>query len=248
MVEKIRHCDAITNKQVVRAHAPQSQEFFRNISSRATELNMRVNESKTQVLCISAAKNSVVTSYINTDCDRISSGSELKILGFWFGEAPNVSLHVEKTVAKFRARLWTLRHLKRSGMSTSDLLFIYSSIIRPVIDFASNTYHSMLSAGLSYSLECLQKRALKIIYGAVHSYEVLLKKSSIPRLSDRREEMFKKFSEKAKNNPKVSEEWFPKNPPPTHNTRNKEVYKELTAKTERLKNSPLFQMGKRLNA
>ena len=60
--------------------------------------------------------------------------------------------------------------------------------------------------------------------------------------------MFKKFSEKAKNNPKVSEEWFPKNPPPTHNTRNKEVYKELTAKTERLKNSPLFQMRKRLNA
>ena len=128
VVEKVRHSDALvsftTQKSVSYAHAPQSQVFFQGVSKRARELNMRVNEAKPQVLCISAARDSDVQSYINTECSRISSANELKILGFWFGSKPGVSLHIEKTAAKFRRRLWTLRHLKRSGLGVNDLVFM----------------------------------------------------------------------------------------------------------------------------
>ena len=148
IIEKVRHSDAVSDlsvhKQISRAHAPQSELFFENISSHANSMGMKVNESKTQVVCISAAKNAVVRSYINAN-ERITSADELKILGFWFSTTPGVSLHVQKTVKKFCKRLWSLRHLKRSGMSQDDLLFIYMSVLRPVIDFASVAYHTLLT-------------------------------------------------------------------------------------------------------
>ena len=129
VIEKVRHVGGIStfsvNKPTVHAHAVQSENYFGAISTRAAELDMRVNAAKTQVLCISSTLNSRVDSYLNTPDQRISSSDTLKILGFWFGIAPGVGLHVEKTLEKVRKRLWLLRHLKRSGMSTNDLIFIY---------------------------------------------------------------------------------------------------------------------------
>ena len=64
-----------------------------------------------------------------------------------------VSLHVEKTLEKVRKRLWLLRHLKRSGMKKEDLLFVYKMTVRPVIEFASVAYHTMLTGQQSERLE-----------------------------------------------------------------------------------------------
>ena len=83
--------------------------------------------------------------------------TQLKILGFWFDTRPGVELHVEKMEEKLRKRLWTLRHLSRADMPQSDLLFLYKSVIRPVLDFAAVAYHTMLTAGQTYRLEQLQK-------------------------------------------------------------------------------------------
>ena len=47
----------------------------------AVEINMKVNEKKTQVLCIHANKSSEVTSYIRTESGDINSSDQLKILG-----------------------------------------------------------------------------------------------------------------------------------------------------------------------
>ena len=109
----------------------------------------------------------------------------------------------------------------------------------------------MLSQEQSDNLETLQKRALKIIFenknNVRYSYEELLEKSGIPRLSTRREDMFKKFALKASKNEKISNDWFPKNDRNVYNIRNPLVYCETTARTERLKNSPIFQMRTRLN-
>ena len=203
IIKKVRHSDAVSDlsvhKQISRAHAPQSELFFENISSHANSMGMKVNESKTQVVCISAAKNAVVRSYINAN-ERITSADELKILGFWFSTTPGVSLHVQKTVKKFCKRLWSLRHLKRSGMSQDDLLFIYMSVLRPVIDFASIAYHTLLTKEQSETLEHLQKKVLKIIYGYNVTYDDALERANIPRSENRREDNFINFAIKASNN------------------------------------------------
>ena len=132
-------------------------------------------------------------------------------------------------------------------MTKSDLVFIYKTVIRPVLDFASVTYHSMLTLEMTKSLEDLQNRALKIIYGVHLDYENLLETSNIPRLSERREEMFKKFALKSTKNDKIKDTWFPKKTNNGYNTRMTQPYQESTASTERLKNSPIYQMRKFLN-
>ena len=61
-------------------------------------------------------------------------------------------------------------------MSQGDILFVYKLVIRPVLDFASSAYHTMLSAGQSYRLESLQKRAMKIVFGVTKPYDSLREK------------------------------------------------------------------------
>ena len=208
---------------------------------------MRVNEDKTQLLCISAAKTAHVNSYINASTKRIEGGSELKILGFHFGNDPSPALHVEKMKEKFRRRLWCLRHMKRSGMSESDLLFLYKTIILPVLDFATVAYHSMINVTQKLQLEHLQKRAAKIIFGIDCNYQELLDSEKLEELNTRRERFFVNFAVKASNNPRYMDRWSPLNPDPHYNIRNPKMYKEFKARTERLQNSPLFQLRKRLN-
>ena len=79
-----------------------------------------------------------------------------------FSNKPNVDLHIKKLSEKFRSKLWTLRKLKKAGMSTTDLLTVFKTIIRSVADFASPTYHSLINKTQAESLEKLQRRALKI--------------------------------------------------------------------------------------
>ena len=118
-IEKVRHHDAVSivseEKQVLLAHAEKSEKNFTATKKRAEEIKMKVNSEKTQLLCISASVGSEVKSYIRVDNTEIQSVNELKILGFWFGNRPNVNLHVSKLCQKFRSMLWTLSRLRRSG-------------------------------------------------------------------------------------------------------------------------------------
>ena len=252
VIEKVRHIDAVSiisnKKQKSLAHAPSSETFFKHVSLRASELNMRVNEEKTQVLCVSAARTSDVESYINANTQRINSGSCLKILGFWFNTDPTVEMQVSMMETKIRKRLWALRHLRRSGMGASDLTFVYKTIIRPVLDFASSTYHPMLNQQQSDRLESLQRRAVKIIYGIHKRYSEITDKGLIERLDTRREEMFEKFAIRASKNPRFADIWFPRAEPNHYDLRLQPKYAELHARTNRLLNSPLFRMRKILNA
>jgi len=50
-------------------------------------------------------------------------------------------------------------------MSNDDLLYCYTTVIRPVTEYACVVWHTSLTKGQTLQLESIQKRALKIIYG-----------------------------------------------------------------------------------
>ena len=133
------------NKQETRVHAEKSELLFNEVSVRAAEIGMRVNQKKTQLLCMSGSNYSNVSSYIKYDGEKINSSTSLKILGFMFGNKPNVQCHVDYIVRKTNAKLWTLRNIKKAGMHVEDMLKIYNTVIRPTFDYAAPTYHSMLT-------------------------------------------------------------------------------------------------------
>ena len=59
---------------------------------------------------------------------------------------------------------------------------------RPVAEYCSTVYHSMIMKYDSDELEQIQMQALKCIYGWKLSYRELLEKSEISSLEDRRSE------------------------------------------------------------
>ena len=251
-IEKVKQSTAICSiseaQMLVLPHATKSEENFNSITRRAEEIGMKVNEGKTQLLCISGNNNIKVTSYIRPESGKeIKSSEELKILGFWFGTKPTVDVHVNKLKEKFRSRLWSLRHLKRSGMASSDLLYVYQTVLRPVLDFAVPTYHSLLTVTQSNSLETLQKKAFKIIYGSDLSYAEALAVANMQPLSERRQKLVENFAVRTQKNPRYSDGWFPKKTNKHYSTRSNRPYLEVQTRTERMKRNPITYMRRVLN-
>lgn len=58
-----------------------------------------------------------------------------------------------------------MRHLKEAGLPNTDLVKIYASMVRSVIEYAVPAYHSLLTSTQAGELEVLQKKVLKIIFG-----------------------------------------------------------------------------------
>ena len=240
-----------TNRRQLRVHAPKVEDFFERVFVAAAEMNMRVNQKKTQVLCMSAAVNDYVSAYIrplvNNSVVETTSSDSLKIVGFTFGNRPNVSLHIQIMCDKFRCKLWGFRKLKSSGMSQKDLLTVYTSVLRPIIEFASPTYGPMLTQELANNIEQLQLRAMKIVYGSCVSYRTVLQMTELETLETRRNNAIKKFAIKTAANPRFSNKWFPKNDNVRYNVRCPKQYLELPCKSARLYNSPIFHMRRLLN-
>ena len=184
---------------------------------------MRVNQDKTQLLCISTAIHDQCTAYIrptvNGETKETTSKNELKNLGFWFSNRLTVNLHVEKMCASFRSRLWSLRRLRRSGLPSADLVNIYKSVLRPVLEFACVVFGPMLTEEMSTQIERLQLKALKITYGLDVSYSVALETSCLEELKVRRKELLRKFAEKNARNERFRYTWFPLSRPMTRATR-----------------------------
>ena len=53
---------------------------------------------------------------------------------------------------KFKSRIWTLRHLKQNGFTNSNLVLVYKSMIRPLVEYCSSVYHSLITTSDSLEL------------------------------------------------------------------------------------------------
>ena len=100
---------------------------------------MRGNSKKHNFYALTSEEDS---SFIDTDnSTSLVSSATLKILRFLFGPRPSVSAHVENIIRKFNARAWTVWNLKKSGLPACDLLKMYFSLVKPVIEYAALAYH-----------------------------------------------------------------------------------------------------------
>jgi hypothetical protein len=97
---------------------------------------------------------------------------------------------------KVRRRLWILRHLKTFGFDKQELVQVYQSQIRSVIEYCSVVYHGLLTGEQAALLEGLQYQALKCVYGYGESYRALREKAELQTLQERRELAVDKFAGK----------------------------------------------------
>ena len=158
--------------------------------------------------------------YINDGATEHQSSDKMKLLGFNFSTSTSMGPHVEEIKKKVHRRVWTLINLKRAGVKEKDILTVYYSIIRSVIEYASVIYHSMLTKEQSNALESLQKMCVRVIFGWEESYErtynSIMSLYNIQSLHERRVLHCIKFAKKCTESD-VFSSWFPLNHNKKHN-------------------------------
>ena len=142
------------------------ERVFNLTIARAESKGMKVNIEKTAMLLISSALSYNPVGFMKTGEEELKSSREkIRVLGFYLDGSPTVGAHVDEIVSKVRRRLWMLRHLLRFGFTKEELVQVYCSMIRSVVEFCSVIYHSYLTGEQNTRIENLQYQALKCIYG-----------------------------------------------------------------------------------
>ena len=227
-------------------HAVACQNVFRRTIRNAESIGMRVNEKKTNQICVSDAMSFKASSHVYTiGGDKLISSDSLKLLGFHFGTRPSCHQHVEAIRRSFTGRYWLIIHMKQNGYTEKEMLKAYTTIIRPIAEYVAPAFHSQLTDKQDQQIEKLQATALMYIFGFGPSYAKMLDMAGIETLRFRRITLTDKFAEKCLKNDRFSA-WFPE-ARRVRNTRASTKYLEEYARCERLKNSPVFYMRRRLN-
>ena len=142
--------------------------------------------------------------------------------------------HISYIVSKASKRHYFLRLLKRAGLDHLSQLAVYTTCIRSVLEYGCQVWNYGVSQYLSDDVERVQRQALRIIYPDL-SYRKALEVTSLPSLSQRRDELCRSY--------------FIKMTDPTHklhyllpdkrsnSLRNNENFTYIRSYTNRFKNS-----------
>ena len=121
--------------------------------------------------------------------------TETKLFGLTFQSNLSWDMQVDNMVGKSSRRLYMLNRLKRFGLPGEDLVSVFVSYVRPVVEYATPVWHDCLTEEQSKKLESIQKRACRIILGAKYnSYTEALDLNGLQTPSNRRIQLCTKFA------------------------------------------------------
>ena len=103
----------------------------------------------------------------------------------------NGNAHVEFVIAKAAKRSFALRLLKCAGVMPKDILKVYLSNVRSVLEYGAKVWQD-IPAYLSDAIESIQRRALRIIFPN-SSYQQVLELTNLSTLANRRILLCKKL-------------------------------------------------------
>ena len=123
---------------------------------------------------------------------RICCGASFKLLGVFILQDLTWNIHCDYILKKSNKRLYILRQLAKFGLPPTDIVNIYCTLIRAIVENASVVFAN-LPLYLNNLIENIQKRALRIIFPNLSYSEALEKTKLVMSLHDRRETACKKF-------------------------------------------------------
>jgi hypothetical protein len=150
---------------------------------------MNINFRKTKEMCMGAIRESLPPPII-IDGNCIDRVDFFKLLGIIITSNLKWEAHVSAIHAKACKRLHILKLLKRSSLSSQDLLQYYKTVIRSVIEYACPVWQSSLTKEQRNRLESIQRRAICIISGS-SDYELYCTIYGIEPLGVRLDELTK---------------------------------------------------------
>lgn len=128
------------------------------------------------------------------DIELVSSS---KLLGVVFTDDLKWEAHVDSMVSRGSQRLYFLTLLRRAAVDQQTLVRIYVSLVRSVMEYACQVWHTGLTKEQTRRIESIQRRAMDIIYPDVR-YTDALQQAALDTLAVRREAACKSFFEAMK--------------------------------------------------
>ena len=95
--------------------------------------------------------------------NTIENVNTYKLLGVHISSDLKLNCHVEYITKKTNKRLYSIGILKRSGAPQIQLVKVYVSLIRPILEYAVPAWQN-IPDHLQEKIERVQKRALRIIF------------------------------------------------------------------------------------
>jgi hypothetical protein len=174
---------------------------IKEIVDSAEDKEMKINGDKTEIMIFRPVR--ALANYKSNVTVEGHTFSEpkscLKILGCLVDEKLNPSSHISKNLKSARLRLMMLKKLKSRGLPEADLITVYKTMVRSVLEYGLNFYSVMLSKSMIGSIERFQRCALRIIFDSSESYHSLLQIAGLDSMEARMMKLFVKFSESTKN-------------------------------------------------
>ena len=154
----------------------------------ASSRGMVLNVKKCKEMCISFLQYCPFPpAPLMVGSSLIEKVSCYKLLGVHLSDNLTWNEHVTYIVKKGSKQLFAIRALKKCRLTDRQLIFVYCSIIRSVLEYASPAWADLMQYLNDQIIESIQKRALKIIFPSL-CYEDALKKSGLILLRHRRED------------------------------------------------------------
>ena len=213
----------------------------------ARENGMKINQKKTKIIVFNPCKSKDFMPEFPLNGQILEVVEEMKLLGIIISSDLSWHANTEYIVTKANKRLWMLRRLQNLGAEKEDLLEIYRTQVRCVLEMAVPAWHSSISQLEKRNNERVQKSAFHIILGHDYiSYRNALKVLNLESLDSRRNQLCLKFAKKCEKNEKFKY-WFKLNENYKNTRTEKSRYCEVKSRLSRLQRSPISFLTNILN-
>lgn len=186
---------------------PKMNECITYLNNCLTENKMVLNAKKSNIIVIDKSKGKKFSSFkCIVDNNEIPKVEKCKLLGVYINSNCDWSDHVNHIYEKANKKLYIIRKLKGVGLSTSQLVKLYVTHIRSLIEYCSVLWAFNINKDLEKKLNSIEKRALSIImsrYVSKNKYDQICHLAGIDSLEARRFTLLKNFGLKLLKNDRL---------------------------------------------
>ena len=156
---------------------PRLQSGLDQISIWSKNNNMNLNPKKCKEMIICPLKNILDLDSLSINNIPLDIVSSHKILGLKMMDTLKWNDNSKNTITKASKRIYIIR--------PQDLIHIYLTLIRPVLEYCCAVWSNSIPVYLSEKIEKVQKRVMRIVFPDLH-YTDALSVAKCDRLDERR--------------------------------------------------------------
>ena len=131
-----------------------------------------------------------------------------KLLGVYISNDLKWTHHVENIVKNGNKRPYSLRVLKKCGAPPASLAQVYTTVVRLALEYAAPVWQNIPEV-LSYKIESIQKRTMRIIFPLMN-YNEALNAINLTTLCERRAHLCQVYIDRLRNENHPLHLLFPK--------------------------------------